>query len=232
MQWKEWWILAGWPFGRGGNDGKMDELGGITTNRGHSLNVCRSSSQLQLWIRLLFFFFFFFTFYNCIVQMGFLPHTCLSHNCIFRNKNHQNPEHSIIFRNTSANVSPHLWNKSNYQILWENRRAIHCAPPILIPRSWEHCLPIMLDCPPVQSFHNSTVNFTVHASVTFLVTTVTEGHSSWYAFLNVWKHLLFAGDGFAGARSIDSAMLSLTHKMFSQMASWFWSSMQLAVLQM
>ena len=29
--------------------------------------------------------------------------------------------------------------------------------------------------------------------------TVTKGHFSWYAFLNVWKRLLFAGDGFAGA---------------------------------
>ena len=29
--------------------------------------------------------------------------------------NHQNPEHSKIFRNTSANVSPHSWNKSSYQ---------------------------------------------------------------------------------------------------------------------
>ena len=30
-------------------------------------------------------------------------------------------------------------------------------------------LPITLDCPPVQSFHNNTANFRVHASVTFLV---------------------------------------------------------------
>ena len=28
---------------------------------------------------------------------------------------------------------------------------------------------ITLDCPPVQSFHNTTANFRVHASVTFLV---------------------------------------------------------------
>ena len=45
---------------------------------------------------------------------------------------------------------------------------VHCAPP-LIPRSWERCLPITLDCPPVQSYHNSTVNCRVHASDTFLV---------------------------------------------------------------
>ena len=50
--------------------------------------------------------------------------------------------------------------------------------------------------------------------------TVTKGHFSWDPFLNVWKHLLFTGDGFAGARSIDSAMLSLKHKMLLQMAPW------------
>ena len=33
------------------------------------------------------------------------------------------------------------------------------APLLPIPRSWEHCLPISLDCLPVQSFHNTTVNF-------------------------------------------------------------------------
>ena len=50
---------------------------------------------------------------------------CLPQNCIFRNKNQQNPEHSIIFRNTSANASPNLWNTSGYQILWENHRVIY-----------------------------------------------------------------------------------------------------------
>ena len=46
---------------------------------------------------------------------------------------------------------------------------LHCAPPLPIPCTWECCLPITLDCPPVQSFHNTTVNFRVHAHVTFLV---------------------------------------------------------------
>ena len=85
------------------------------------------------------------------------------------NKNHPSLKHSIIFQNTSPNVSPHLWNKSSNKILWENRRAIHCAPPLTIPRSWEPCLPITLDCPPVQSFHNGATKFRVHASVTFLI---------------------------------------------------------------
>ena len=57
---------------------------------------------------------------------------------------------------------------------------------------------------------------------------VTKGHFSWYTFLNIWKCLLFAGDGFEGARSIDSAVLSLEHKTFLQMAHWFWRSIQLA----
>ena len=43
------------------------------------------------------------------------------------------------------------------------------APLLPIPRSRERRLLIMLDCPSVQSFHNITANFRVHASVTFLV---------------------------------------------------------------
>ena len=50
------------------------------------------------------------------------------------------------------------------------------------------------------------------------LSTVTKGHFSWYAFLNVWKCLLFAGEGFAGAQSTDLAMLSLEHETFLQIA--------------
>ena len=57
---------------------------------------------------------------------------------------------------------------------------------------------------------------------------VGKDHFSWCTFLNVWKRLLFAGDGFAGARSINSAMLSVVHKTFSQMAPWFRSTYRLA----
>ena len=103
-------------------------------------------------------------------KLHFLAHTCLPQNCIFRNKNHQNPEQSRVFRNTPANVSPHIWNNSCYQILWENHRAIlQCAPPLPNQHRCEHCLLVKLDCLPVWSFHNSTANFKVHASVTFLV---------------------------------------------------------------
>ena len=62
--------------------------------------------------------------------------------------------------------------------------------------------------------------------------TVMKGHFLWYAFLNIWKRLLFAGDSFAGVRSIDSAMLSLEHETFLQMVLWFRRSIRLAVLRM
>ena len=81
-------------------------------------------------------------------------------------------------------------------------------------------LPITLNSPPVQSFRNSIAHFRVHASVTFLVNgdERVKDQFSWDAFLNVWKWLLFTGDGFAGARSVDLAMLSLAHETFLQMA--------------
>ena len=75
-----------------------------------------------------------------------------------------------IFRNTSSNISSHLWNKSSYQILQESHRAIYT---VLLPYPFcaaeNTCLPITLDYLPVQSFHNSTANYRVHKSVTFLV---------------------------------------------------------------
>ena len=44
---------------------------------------------------------------------------------------------------------------------------------------------------------------------------VIKGHFSWYTILNVWKRLLFAGDCFADARSIDSAMPPLHMNLFT-----------------
>ena len=44
--------------------------------------------------------------YVCLWTTQMVSHTCQPKNCVFRNKYHQNPEHSIIFYNTSANVSP------------------------------------------------------------------------------------------------------------------------------
>ena len=79
-------------------------------------------------------------------------------------------QNKVFFRNTSANMSPYLLNNSSHQILRENHTALlHCAPLLLIPRSSKCCLPISLDCLTVQSFHNSTTNFRVHTSVTFLI---------------------------------------------------------------
>ena len=142
-------------------------------------------------------------------------------------KNHQTLQHSIIFRNTSANVSPHLWNNSSYQISRENHRAIlHLTPPLLILYSRKWCLLIMLDFLPVQSFHNSSGNFKFQASL--FSSTVMKSHFSWRAIFDVWKHLLFTRDGFAGMRSIDSAMLSLAHETFIHMAPWFWRPIRLA----
>ena len=70
-----------------------------------------------------------------------------------------------------------------------------------------------------QSNHFTTALGTLEVmQVSPFLSMVTEGHFSWDAFLNVWKHLLFTGDGFAGARSVDLAMLSLAHETFLQMA--------------
>ena len=86
-----------------------------------------------------------------------------------------------------------------------------------------------------QSSHITTVLWTSKFTrVSSFLPMVTKGHFSWYAFffLHLWKHLLFAGDGFVGAQSIKSAMLSLEHEAFSQMAPRFWRSIWLAALQM
>ena len=132
-------------------------------------------------------------------------------------------ERSKIFRNTSANVSPHLWNKSSCQILWENHRTIYLTNSAQLRMLF---LLIRLDCPSVQSFHNSSGNFKFQASL--FSSTVMKSHFSWRAIFDVWKHLLFTRDGFAGMRSIDSAMLSLAHETFIHMAPWFWRPIRLA----
>ena len=144
-------------------------------------------------------------------------HTRLPKNCVFNNKNHQNLEHSTIFRSTSANVSPHLFNKSGYQILRENHKAIYTVHLPYWFRAAENIV-----CQSCSEF----------TKVSPYSSMVTKGHFSWYAFLNIWKCLLFAGDGFAGAWSIDSAMLSLIHKTFLLMAPWFQRSIPLAALWM
>ena len=61
---------------------------------------------------------------------------------------------------------------------------------------------------------------------------VMKSHFSWYAFLNVWKCLLFTADGFADAQLIDSTMLSLVNEQFLRMAPWFQNSIQLTASQM
>ena len=89
----------------------------------------------------------------------FTLHTCPPQNWVFRNKNHQNPEHSIISET----------HQQIYQIFTgKSQVSLHCAPPLPILRTWEHCLPITRDYMPVQSFHNSSANFRVQTSGTFL----------------------------------------------------------------
>ena len=154
----------------------------------------------------------------------FLPvHTCLPQNCFFRNKNHKNPEHSKIFRNTSANVSPYLWNKSSYQILWENHRAIFTVHLLYRFRTAEN--PVCRSHLTVCQFNHFTtlLRTSEFTQVSAFSSTVAKDHFSWCTFLNVWKHL-FAGDGFAGAWSKDSAILSIVHETFSQMVPWFLST--------
>ena len=156
-------------------------------------------------------------------------YACLPQNCVFRNKNYQNLEHSTIFINTLANISPNLWNNSNCQIIWENHRAVlHCEPPLPIPRSPECCFPITLNCLPVQSFHNSTANFKVDASVTFLV----YGDERPLLMVSFLKHLKTSPFCWRWSCRYTTAILSLTHKMFSKMVPWFWKCLQLAAFWM
>ena len=103
-------------------------------------------------------------------QPPIVIHTCLSQNCVFWNKNHPHPEHCIIFRNPLANISPHLWHKSGYQILLENHRAIHI---VHLPH-W-FCVVVNTVCWSCSTSHPSN-HFTkalqtsrVHVSGTFLI---------------------------------------------------------------
>ena len=158
-----------------------------------------------------------------------LQHTCLPQNCVSIHKNHPNLEHSVIFRNTSANVSPHIWNKSGCQILQENHRAIYLTDSVC---SWKRyfCRSRLIVH---QPNHFATVLRTSEfTQVSPISSMVTKGHFSWDAFLNVWKYLLLAGDDFAGVRSIHSARLSFEHETFLQMMPWFRRSIQLAASRM
>ena len=141
-------------------------------------------------------------------------HTRLSQNHIFRNKNHHDLKHSIIFRNASANTSPHLWNKSGRQTLREDHREIYIVHLPYQFRAAENAI-CWSSLTVHQSNHFTTILRTSDfTQVSLFLSMVTKGHFSWYAFLNLWKCLLFTGDGFAGALSIDSAMFSLVYETF------------------
>ena len=125
-------------------------------------------------------------------------------------------------------MSPYLWNKSGCHILQENHRAIYLTDSAQLRMLF---LPITLDCLPVQSFHNSIENFRVHANITFLI----NGDKRPLLKGRFLKHLEmspFRWKRFCRAQSINSAMLSLVHEIFLQMAPWFWRSIWLEALWM
>ena len=147
-------------------------------------------------------------------KLHFLAHTCLPQNCIFRNKNHQNPEHSITFKNTLANVSPHLLNKSGYQILQENHRAIYtvhlpcqfCTAENAVFRSQSTVS---------QSIHFTTALRTSESTqVSPFLSVAIERPFLMACFLKSLQTSPFTGDGLAGVRSKDLAMLSYIRKTF------------------
>ena len=79
-----------------------------------------------------------------------------------------------------------------------------------------------------QSSHFTTVLQTSEfMQESSFLSMMTKSHFS-YAFSNIWKHLLFTGDCFAGVLSIYSVMLFLAHGTFLHMAPWFQRSIQLA----
>ena len=118
---------------------------------------------------------------------------------------------------------PHIYEKkSSYQILWENHRAILIVHLLYRFRTAEN--PVCRSNLTVCQFNHFTtlLRTSEFTQVSAFSSTVAKDHFSWCTFLNVWKHL-FAGDGFAGARSKDSAILSIVHETFSQMVPWFQS---------
>ena len=93
-------------------------------------------------------------------------HTSLPQNCVFRK-----------IRSTAQFPRPHqqtypqiLLNKFSYQILQENHRSVYIVHlPYQFHTSENIVSPSRSTLLPVKSFHNSSANFRVHASVTFLV---------------------------------------------------------------
>ena len=101
-----------------------------------------------------------------------------------------------------------------------------------ISHSWEWCFCWSRSIVRQSNHFTTVLRTSEFTQVSPFPSTVAKDHFSWCTFLNVWKRLLFAGDGFAGAQSIDSAMLSLKHETSLQMALWFQRSIQLTALRM
>ena len=139
--------------------------------------LCACVLNISLWSFILY----------CIVQQHWCSHyhTCLPQNCVFRNKNHQNPEHSIIFWNTSANVSPHLWKRSGYQILQENHGATYI---VHLPYAVCH------SCSTVCQFNHFTtlLQTSEFTQVSPFSSMVTKGNFSWYNFSERFGNVSFS----------------------------------------
>ena len=135
------------------------------------------------------------------------------------------------FQRHISKMSVHLWAATRfYGKITGQSYFVHL--PYQLCAAWGCCLPITLDCLLVLSFHDRLTvlqTFRLHTSVTCLI------YSDWkaasYGIISWTSEKDFiTGDGLAGVQSVglDSAMFSLSHKTFLQMASWFWSSTQLA----
>ena len=112
----------------------------------------------------------------------------------------------------------------------------HWTVITLLKTCWAHaklrsCLPIKLLISVCQSNHFTTADLlwtSEFMQVSPFSSMVTKGYFSWHAFSNIWKRLLFTGDSFAGARSIDLVMLSLTNETFLWMTPGFKANLHIS----
>ena len=153
-----------------------------------------------------------------VVRCKIWWHTSLTQNCIFSNKNHQNPEHSIIFP-THQQTYSHI-NEINPATKFYGKITGRCTLCTSLTDSVQLRTLFADHARLTASQIISQQYCELQGSCKWHLSHqgCRKGHFSWYAFLNVWKCLLFARDGFVGAQSIESAVLSLEHETFSQMS--------------
>ena len=132
-------------------------------------------------------------------------HTCLPQNCIFRNPNHQNPEHGLIFQTTLANIFWFFKGKSQGNptmciLNWVGKAENAVRWSRLTVHQSNHFTTIL-----------QTSDFT---QMSPFLSSVMNGHFSWYSFLNVQKCLFFTGNTLADAISRLSHAFPLTQIIF------------------